>query len=137
MLPVTLSGITKRFQGNGRQLGYPTANITTQTDLADGVYFGHASLDSYIDKPSLIFVGVPLTMGQKEHRIEVHLLDIPDRDYYDHQVIAQILHFHRSNQKFSGLDELTDVIKNDDRVARQWFVKNPLAKLGDVADTRS
>ena len=135
MLPVTLFGTVTPFQGNGRLLGYPTANITTQTDLADGVYFGYATLGDYIDKPSLIFVGVPLTFGQKQRRIEAHILDIPDQDYYDKHLTAQILHFHRSNQKFSGVEELVKVIKGDDRVARDWFVKNPLAKSSDVANT--
>ncbi|MDP9131123.1 MAG: riboflavin kinase, partial [Candidatus Binatota bacterium] len=55
--PVTLGGTVTRFKGNGRRLGYPTANLTIKTDLADGVYFGLADLADWSDNPAVIFIG--------------------------------------------------------------------------------
>ena len=121
MEEVTLKGIVTRFKGNGRQLGYPTANITTATGAKDGVYFGFADLAGFEHHPSLIFIGVPTTMGDTERRVEVHLLDIPDEDYYDRQLAVTLNHYHRANQTFKSVGELQTVMKADDSAARQWF----------------
>lgn len=120
-LPATLHGTVTRFKGNGRRLGYPTANITAETGLKDGVYFGFADLAGFSSHPSLIFVGVPTTVGDTERRAEVHLLDIPDEDYYDKPLTATAEHYHRANQTFAGIDELVAVMKADEAAARAWF----------------
>jgi riboflavin kinase / FMN adenylyltransferase len=117
----TLSGTVTRFKGNGRRLGYPTANITTETDAKDGVYFGFADLAGFEQHPSLIFVGVPTTMGDTERRVEVHLLDIPDKDYYSQRLTTTLEQYHRSNRTFQTIAELVKVMKADETAAREWF----------------
>lgn len=119
--PIMISGIVTRFKGNGRRLGYPTANITTNTDAKDGVYFGFADMASFVHHPSIIFVGTPTTMGDTERRVEVHLFDIPDKDYYDENITAKLLHYHRENQTFASVDELVKTMKGDETAARQWL----------------
>lgn len=116
-----LTGTVTPFAGDGRALGYPTANIVTTTDLPDGVYFGFANLGPYNRHPSLIFVGVPTTMGQVERRIEAHLLDIPDQDYYGLALEVELVQYHRANRTFAGIEELQQAMKNDESVARVWF----------------
>lgn len=120
-LPINLSGIVKKYTGNGRKLGYPTANIDAATDLTDGVYFGFASLAQHEHHPALIFIGVPVTVGDTERRVEVHLLDIDDKDYYNLPLKVEVKHFHRPNQKLSSVDELLVLMANDEKVARAWF----------------
>lgn len=120
-LPVKLSGTVTRFQGNGRRLGYPTANLTTATDLADGVYFGFADLADWSHQPALIFVGTPDTMGDTAHRVEAYLLDIPDKDYYDLPLTVSIEKFHRGSQKFANVEELQTAMHADETAARHWF----------------
>lgn len=122
---VEISGKVTRFKGNGRKLGYPTANLTTETDLKDGVYFGFADLAEWQGRPALIFVGVPTTMGDRERRIEVHILDIPDKDYYDLKLRADIKYYHRDNKTFDSVDELLVVMHDDEAKARDWFSKQP------------
>ncbi len=122
-LPAKMEGKVTRFKGNGRKLGYPTANVKIDTDLKDGVYFGLADLAEWKHHPALIFVGVPTTMGDKDRRVEAHLLDIPDRDYYERKLQLEIQHFHRSNQKFESIDQLMKAMKTDEAIARQWFSK--------------
>ncbi len=119
--PVTLSGTVTRFQGNGRRLGYPTANLTTETDLADGVYFGFADLADWTRHPAIIFIGTPTTMGDTARRVEAHLLDITDKDYYDLPLKVSIEHFHRPNQKFASAAELIEAMQADEAAARHWF----------------
>lgn len=119
----TIKGLTVRFAGNGRKLGYPTANLKIDTTLADGVYFGTANLNTYIDQPALIFIGTPTTVGDTERRVEAHLLDITDEDYYGLELELDILYFHRPNQTFDSVDELTVAMNNDESTARKWFKK--------------
>ena len=121
MQPVTIAGKVTRFNGKGRQLGYPTANLAIETAARDGVYFGFADLDGFTNHPSLIFVGVPTTLGDKERRVEAHLLDIPDKDYYDQSLSLMLEHYHRPNKTFPSIDELLAAMKADETAARRWF----------------
>ena len=116
-----LTGVVTKFKGNGRKFGYPTANLAIQTDLKDGVYFGYADLKDYKNHPSLIFVGTPTTVGDTERRVEVHLLDIPDVDYYGENLSLDARHFHRQNETFNSVDELLEIMRNDEVRARTWF----------------
>lgn len=119
--PVTLRGITKPFEGNGRKLGFPTANIEVSTNLQEGVYFGFASLGKHKQQPALIFVGVPITVGAKNHRIEAHLLDIADRDYYEQRLELTIQYFHRPNQHFDSVNDLRTAMSEDEKAIRAWI----------------
>ncbi|MFI5271187.1 MAG: riboflavin kinase [Candidatus Saccharimonadales bacterium] len=125
MQPVLLSGEVTRFRGDGRRLGYPTANIRAETDLTEGVYFGFANLVTFSQKPSLIFVGVPKTMGESEKRVEVHILDIPDVDYYKNVMTVLIEYFHRPNKRFKTIQELVRTMHVDESTAREWFNLHP------------
>lgn len=118
---VNLEGVTKHYKGNGRKLGYPTANIDIQTPLKDGVYFGFASLGTIKNKPALIFIGVPVTIGDTTRRVEAHILDIKDEDYYDQKLEIEVAYFYRSNETFDGIDELLVQMKKDEHDARVWF----------------
>lgn len=135
MKPVKITGEVTKFRGNGRQLGYPTANINTVTDLAEGIYFGFADLAGFISQPALVFVGVPTTIGDHEQRVEIHVLDIPDVDYYGKTVSVILEHFHRSNQRFDGVKELLSAIRNDEKQAREWFAKNASVITDEDSDT--
>ncbi len=117
----TIKGTIVRFAGNGRKLGYPTANLAVQTDLKDGVYFGRAQLGSYKNQPAMIFIGTPTTVGDKGRRVEAHLLDITDKNYYGQKLYLDILFFHRQNQTFDSVDELLETMKGDETTARVWF----------------
>jgi len=116
-----LRGIVQKYKGNGRQLGYPTANIDSATHLADGVYFGYADLQAYKNHPALIFIGTPVTMGDTIRRVEAHLLDIPDIDYYGSELLLTVEHFHRSNQHFASVADLVEAMKDDALAARRFF----------------
>lgn len=119
--PAELSGLVTRFKGDGRRLGYPTANITTDTDLADGVYFGFADLANWTNHPAIIFIGTPTTMGETERRAEAYLLDVPDKDYYDLALGLKVEYYHRANQKFDSIENLQASMHDDETAARQWF----------------
>lgn len=119
-----LEGTVTKFKGNGRKLGYPTANINTPSDLDDGIYFGFADLMEYKNHSTLIFIGMPITIGDKTRRIEAHLLDIPDIDHYGQKITIRASHFWRANKKLDSIDELILTIKADESAAREWFEEN-------------
>lgn len=121
LLPASLNGTVTRFKGNGRRLGYPTANTAVPTELPDGVYFGYANLSEYRHHPAIIFIGVPTTLGDTDRRVEAHLLDINDRDYYDLPLLLEVHKFHRQNRTFPSVDDLVTVMKADEQAARHWF----------------
>jgi len=123
-LPQELHGVVTPYAGNGRKLGYPTANISTKSNLPDGVYFGFATLAEFQSRPALVFVGVPTTVGDTVHRVEAHLLDIPDKDYYHQHLRLDVQYFHRPNKKLANIDELQTIMKQDEATARKWFAKN-------------
>lgn len=125
-LPTELGGVVTRFKGNGRRLGYPTANFKTDTALADGVYFGFARLGDYKNHPSIIFIGTPTTLWDVGRRVEAFLIDIPDRDYYGLALSLDIQAHHRSNKTFDTIEELVRAMKNDELSAREWFKKHSL-----------
>lgn len=121
MESVKLSGVTKHYKGNGRKLGYPTANIDVPINLKDGVYFGFASLGSIKMMPALIFIGIPTTVGDTSRRVEAHILDVADKDYYEQKLEIEVAYFYRPNEKFDSIDELLVQMKKDEHDARIWF----------------
>lgn len=126
-LPVTLKGTTVSHKKNGRGLGYPTANIESNTDLEDGVYVGLASLASFKRHPALIFIGAPITLGDTHRRVEAHLLGIPNEDYYDQTLTIEVMEFIRPNQKFSSLDGMLVAMRGDEVTAHEWFNARQIA----------
>lgn len=126
-LPTTLNGTVTAFSGYGRKLGYPTANIAIQTNLKDGVYFGYATLGSYTNNPALIFIGKPITVGDRTRRVEAHLLKIKDINYYGKTLELLVSVFHRDSFKFDSIDDLISAMKNDEKQAINWFRQNSLS----------
>ena len=120
-----LNGTTIKYSGNGRKLGYPTANFAVNSDVADGVYISFSTLNFSKLKgqklPSMTFIGVPTTVGDTPRRVEVHLFDIADMDYYDCEIETELIHKIRDNKTFNSVDELLGVMKTDERIAREYF----------------
>lgn len=117
----SLSGIVTKYKGNGRKFGYPTANFATASKLQDGVYFGYADMGKYHNHPALIFIGIPTTVGDLERRVEAHLLDIADKDYYGLVLTLDVKYFYRPSVTFAGTNELLTVMHKDEAAGRRWF----------------
>ena len=109
------------FNRQGRSLGYPTANIKSDTNLKNGIYFGFADLDTYHKHPAIIFIGIPTTVGDSGRRVEAYLLDAAYRDYYGLDISLDIRKFHRPNKTFGSIEELKIAMKDDEKNARKWF----------------
>ena len=130
-MPTKLAGEVNRYAGHGREFGYPTANIATATKLADGVYFGRADLAAHKQHPALIFIGTPTTVGDTQRRVEAHLLDFPDHDYYGQHLILEVAYYHRANITFGSVEALLVAMKEDEAAGRAWFARHPLELPGN------
>lgn len=74
--PHLVSGIVRRGDQRGRLLGYPTANIETQTMLPrDGIYAGDATLPDGTVRPAAIHIGPRATFNRMNRTMEVFVVD--------------------------------------------------------------
>ncbi len=106
----------------GRLLGFPTANLETENELAppDGVYATLATLDGIV-YPSVTNIGIRPTFHQPSAKvIETHLLDM-ERDLYDRRLRVSFVQRIRDERTFAGVEELKAQIRADCARARALF----------------
>lgn len=120
MQPFTVSGIIKPYRGDGRRLGYPTANIEAPSNTAEGVFVGWVTLHQQLH-PATIFIGEPVTMQDYTKRAEAHILDFPDQDLYGESIKMHIVRKLRDNQLFDSSAVLIKQMKQDELEARTYF----------------
>ena len=118
-LPYTFSGKVQRNLGRGRELGYPTANISIPLDLPDGLFVGYITVKGR-RLPSLIFIGTNVTFGETDKKAEVYILDF-NEDIYDEQVEVEVLKKLRDSVKFESAEKLIEQMKQDELEARKFF----------------
>ncbi|KAA9111080.1 bifunctional riboflavin kinase/FAD synthetase [Microbacterium rhizomatis] len=113
----------------GRELGYPTANLSPQLEgfiPADGVYAGwlvdegpEGALRSGIRYPAAISVGRNPTFDDVEVRqVEAYVLDEVGLDLYGHLVEVQFVSRIRGMVAFEGIEALVAQIADDVAKAR-------------------
>jgi riboflavin kinase/FMN adenylyltransferase len=117
--PYVLRGEVIAGDRRGRSIGFPTANVVPDGAVvipARGVYAGFARVgkDLYA---SCTNVGLAPTFERGESRVEAHLIDF-EGDLYGRVVDVSFVRRIRSEERFSGVDELKDQIARDVEVAR-------------------
>lgn len=118
--PFAIEGVVQRGRQLGRELGYPTANVSlgdyvipkfgvyaTRTRLPDGREFGGAAN-----------IGTNPTVGEVAPRLEVWLFDF-DEDIYGQRIETDLLHFLRPEAKFESVGAMTDQIMADAAEAKR------------------
>ena len=117
----TILGTVKRGAQLGRQLGFPTANLSAHSEQfpPNGVYVCEAKLGDEVFR-GVANLGVrPTVSGAKPERLlELHLFDL-DREIYGEDVEVRFTRYLRAEQKFDGLDELKAQIARDVEMARR------------------
>lgn len=113
-----------RGDQRGRQLGFPTANLSVsdvQVIPPPGVYAGFYQ-DGEDRKTAVINIGYrPTVVSDSKLTIEAHILDF-DQDIYDKEVSLAFCHRLRDEMKFNGVDELKAQIQKDCDTARQLLI---------------
>jgi riboflavin kinase/FMN adenylyltransferase len=111
----------------GRELGYPTANLSRDSAgliPADGVYAGQLVRptlpDSHPDHrlPAAISIGTNPTFAGTERRVEAYVLDRTDLDLYGETVVFEFIERLRSTEKFDTIEALVQQMAEDVEDAR-------------------
>ena len=106
----------------GHVIGFPTANIIFRPGRAwpaEGVYAGWANLRDGRRLPAAINIGMRPTFHQHAEQplLEAHILDF-DENLYGQRLGIEFVAFLRSEQRFSGIDEIAAQLKKDVEAAR-------------------
>jgi len=115
-----IAGAVQRGDARGRELGYPTANLS----LGDyqrpkyGIYAVRVAMDDGSERPGVASLGVRPTFEPPEELLEAHLFDF-DGDLYG-RVIEVALHAYiREEKKFGDVADLVAHMREDEAAARK------------------
>jgi len=117
--PHAVEGVVVKGEQRGRELGFPTANMPADPDVAvpaDGVYAGWVIRADGDRLPAAISVGTNPTFGGIERRIESYVLDRSDLELYGETVGVEFVGYLRGQVKFTGVEDL--ILSVEDDVAR-------------------
>ncbi len=110
-------GVVAHGDERGRQLGFPTANVSVPGDIllpADGIYAGwFQRADGSLHRAALSLGRRP-TFYEEAHAslLEAHLLDFQD-DLYGEHVRVRFSAWIRGEAKFDSIDDLVEQITRD------------------------
>ena len=115
-------GVVVHGLKRGRELGFPTANLSPIVDAfvpADGVYAGWlVDHDTGIRHPSAISVGTNPTFDDVlERQVEAHVLGETGLDLYGHDVTVEFVERLRGMVAFEGMEKLAEQMADDVTVA--------------------
>lgn len=121
--PHRVSGVVVHGHKRGRELGYPTANLSSDSEglvPADGVYAGWLERPSLPEDhpdrrlPAAISVGTNPTFDDVVRRtVEAYVLDRTDLDLYGEQVRVDFVQRLRDNLRFDSIEALLEQMATD------------------------
>jgi len=122
--PYSIKGRVVSGKEIGKEMGFPTANLKTTSELVpgDGVYAASATVGGERYK-AVVNIGTAPTFGGRKKAIEVHLLDFKD-DIYGSKVRVSFLKRLRDEKHFKTREALARQIKKDTERARKLLGEN-------------
>ena len=126
--PHEVRGVVARGDKRGRELGFPTANVSVPGDVllpADGIYAGWFERADGSVHPTAISLGRRPTFYVEAHAslLEAHLLDF-EGDLYDEKVKVRFVAWLRGEVRFESVDDLVVQIARDCDAARRLLSSN-------------
>ena len=118
-----IEGVVQRGDARGRQLGFPTANVT----LGDyqrpryGVYAVRVTLDDGTEHPGVANLGVRPTFQPPHELLEAYLFGF-DGDLYGRRIEVALHAYIREERKFGDLDGLVAQMREDEAAARRLLL---------------
>jgi riboflavin kinase/FMN adenylyltransferase len=120
--PHRVTGTVVHGDHRGRELGFPTANLSQDHEglvPADGVYAGWlvrldlADGDPERTLPAAVSVGTNPTFDGHQRRVEAYVLDRTDLDLYGERVAVEFVSHLRPTLKFDSIDVLVEQMAQD------------------------
>ena len=124
--PYGLSGTVQEGHKRGKDLGFPTANISVPARRAvpaDGIYVTRAHLGDRVLQ-SVTNIGDNPTFHDDERMIETFILDF-DEEIYGQTIGVEFLARLRGEVEFTTVDALVDQMRIDVQQTRAYFAQNP------------
>ncbi|HET6953240.1 MAG TPA: bifunctional riboflavin kinase/FAD synthetase [Acidimicrobiales bacterium] len=120
--PHEVRGLVSHGDKRGRELGFPTANVSVPGDIllpADGIYAGWFERAGGSVLPAAISLGRRPTFYVEAHAslLEAHVLDF-DGDLYDEWVKVRFVERLRGEVRFESVEDLVDQMGRDCDQAR-------------------
>ena len=115
-----IEGVVQRGDQRGRQLGYPTANLS----LGDyqrpkyGIYAVRVALNDGSEYPGVASLGVRPTFEPPQELLEAHLFGF-EGDLYGCRIEVALHAFIREEKKFDGAEALIAHMRDDEAQARR------------------
>lgn len=132
--PYTIEGRVVPGHSRGRDLGFPTVNLLTTSEiLPPGVFLTLASIGRR-RYPSLTNIGVRPTFGENPPGVETHLLDFKG-DLYGRIVGLRFIEKLRNERRFATPAALVRQVSRDLRSARAAFL-DISGRIVHVLDSR-
>ena len=114
-----LEGKVQKGKSRGKKLGFPTANISIDQNLPEGIYISQTKFKDQL-YTSLTFIGTAKTYNENIFQSETYILDF-DKDIYGELVTVYLLKKIRENKRFDSEDELIKQMEKDKKVAYDFF----------------
>lgn len=117
-----LLGTVEHGEARGRELGFPTANLTVDPSIcvpADGIYAALAHLpDGQMSaRKAIVYIGTRPTFDNDNHIIEAYILDFSG-DLYTQELEIEFVAHIRGDQAFDSAEQLIDQMNRDEQAAR-------------------
>jgi riboflavin kinase/FMN adenylyltransferase len=129
--PYEMEGSVQRGDRRGRQIGFPTANLSTDYLVpADGIYACRAILPDGRECPAGVHVGPRDTFADDRRVIEAHLIGV-ERDAdrlkglteYGWNLRLQFIAWLRDPVRFESIDKLVEQMDSDCRRAARLVAR--------------
>ena len=115
-----IEGKVIKGKSRGKSIGFPTANIQTNNEIApSGVFVTSVSINA-TTFPSLTNVGISPTFDQQEANIESYIINF-NQDLYGEKIKIDFLKKIRDEMKFTTPEKLSSQIKKDLEAAKAYF----------------
>ncbi len=117
--PHMLHGVVVGGEQRGRKIGFPTANVHTDTELlpAAGVYVVSVLINYEERRYGMANLGVQPTFEGTKFQVEVHIFDFED-NIYGADIEVSFLEHLRSERYFASADDLRQQLITDEQKAR-------------------
>ncbi|MBQ8638182.1 MAG: riboflavin biosynthesis protein RibF [Lachnospiraceae bacterium] len=120
--PYSFCGIVEHGKSLGHTIGFPTLNIRPAEQKVlppNGVYFTTVHING-ISYRGVANLGIQPTVTSHQLLLEVHVLDFCQM-VYDSWVSVDLHKFHRPEQRFAGVGELTRQLALDTAACIRYF----------------
>ena len=110
----SLSGSVTTGNKQGRELGFPTANLSLSDNMllpGDGIYATWATVN-HMTYQSATSIGIRPTFGLTERVVETHIFDF-DENIYSKPITIQFVEKIRDQETFNNLPDLITQITHD------------------------